>query len=107
MRATTIEGQNALSLFQRSALSKFHVKMVKTHVIRLRVIEGPIASDQIEFCAFHSFLVEVQTNPGYILACVAWRFGRAGRTSGEAEKFAREARERALAVSVPSPTFIT
>ena len=27
------------------------------------------------------------------LACVAWRFCRAGRTSGEAAKFAREARE--------------
>ena len=27
------------------------------------------------------------------IACVAWRFCRAGRTSGEAAKFAREARE--------------
>ena len=28
-----------------------------------------------------------------LLACVAWRFCRAGRTSGVAAKFAREARE--------------
>ena len=41
--------------------------MVKTRVIRLRVIEGPNARDQIVFCAFHSFLVEVQTNAGYWL----------------------------------------
>ena len=40
--------------------------MVKARVIRLRVIEGPNASDQIVFCAFHPFLVEVQTNAGYI-----------------------------------------
>ena len=52
-------------LLQRSALRKFHVEMVKTRMIRLRVIEGPIASDEIAFCAVHSFLVEVQTNPGY------------------------------------------
>ena len=36
--------------------------MVKTHVIRLRVIEGPNTRDQIALCACHSFLVEVQTN---------------------------------------------
>ena len=48
------------------------------------------------------------------LACVAWRFCRAGRTSGEAAKFARKAarkiktlRPNLLAVSLPSPTFIT
>ena len=40
--------------------------MVKARVIRLRVIEGPNASDQIVLCAFHPFLVEVQTNTGYI-----------------------------------------
>ena len=38
--------------------------MVKTHVIRLRGAEGRDAGDQIAFCAFHSFLVEVQTNAG-------------------------------------------
>ena len=57
------------------------------------------------------------------LACVAWRFYRAGRRSGVAAKFAREARENErrslkfpgsscfrpnlLAVSLPSPAFIT
>ena len=30
--------------------------MVKTRVIRLRVIEGPNARDQSAFCAFHAFL---------------------------------------------------
>ena len=37
----------------------FTWQMVKTRVIRLRVIEGPNARDQIVFYAFHSFLVEV------------------------------------------------
>ena len=40
--------------------------MVKTRVVRLRVIEGPNARDQIVFCAFHSFLVEVQTKADYM-----------------------------------------
>ena len=40
--------------------------MLKTGVIRLRVIEDPDARDQIAFCAFHSFLVEVETNAGYM-----------------------------------------
>ena len=35
-------------------------------VIRFRVIEGPNAHNQIAFCAFHSFLVEVQMNSDYI-----------------------------------------
>ena len=33
----------------------FTWQMVKTRVIRLRVIEGPNLCDQIAFCAFHSF----------------------------------------------------
>ena len=41
-------------------------QMVKAPIIRLQVIEGPNASDQIAFCAFHPFLVELQTNAGYI-----------------------------------------
>ena len=53
--------------------------MVKPRAIRLRVIDGPNARDQIGFCAFHSFLVEVQTNAGYIHAMHAslttWRLG--------------------------------
>ena len=40
--------------------------MVKTSVIRLRVIEGPHVHDQSVLCAFHTFLVEVQTNVGYM-----------------------------------------
>ena len=45
--------------------------MVKTRVIGLRVIEGPNARDQIVFCAFHSFLVEVQTKAAYMyMRCV-------------------------------------
>ena len=35
-------------------------------VIRFQVIEGPNMHNQITFCAFHSFLVEVQTNAGYV-----------------------------------------
>ena len=35
-------------------------------MIRLRVIEGPNTRDQIVLCAFHSFLVEIQMNAGYI-----------------------------------------
>ena len=46
--------------------------MVKTRVIRLRVIEGPNVSDQITSRAFHSLLMEVQTNAGYIHATHAW-----------------------------------
>ena len=66
MRATTIEGANAL--LYRCALRKFHVTDGKTRVIRLRLVEGRDASDQIAFCAFHPVLVEVQTNAGYIHA---------------------------------------
>ena len=42
--------------------------MVKTRVIRVRGVEGRNARDRIAFCAFHSFLVKVQTNAGYINA---------------------------------------
>ena len=44
----------------------FNRQMVKIRVIRLRGVEGRNARDQITFGAFHSFLVEVQTNAGYI-----------------------------------------
>ena len=40
--------------------------MVKTHVNRLRGVEGPNTLGQIALCAFYSFLVEVETNPGYM-----------------------------------------
>ena len=55
-------------LLHRYALRKFHVTDSQTHVIILRVIESPKARDQIVFCAFHSFLVEVQTKASYIHA---------------------------------------
>ena len=55
-------------LLHRCALRKFHVTDSQTHVIRLRVIEGPKTRDQIVFCAFQSFLVGVQTNAGYMYA---------------------------------------
>ena len=35
------------------------------------VIEGQNTCDQIAFCAFHTFLVQVQTNAGYIHTCGA------------------------------------
>ena len=35
-------------------------------MIRLLVIELPNVRDQIAFYAFHSFLVEVQVNAGYV-----------------------------------------
>jgi len=58
-------------LLQHCALRKFHVTDSENmcdqiFVIRFRVIEGPNVHDQIAFCAFHSFLVEVQTNSDYI-----------------------------------------
>ena len=61
-------GDNARRL-KRFCSNAFHVRqMVKTRVIRLRVIEGSNTRNQIALCAFHSFLVEVQTNAGYIHA---------------------------------------
>ena len=48
--------------------------MIKTRVIRLGAVEGRNERDQIAFCAFHSFLVEVQKNAANIyamLACLA------------------------------------
>ena len=46
----------------------FTWQMVKTHVMRLRGVEGWNGRDKIASCALHSFLVEVQTNAGYIHA---------------------------------------
>ena len=51
-RQQSIDGQNAFAPSLR----------FKTRVIRIRVIEGPNAHDQIALCAFHSFLVKIQTN---------------------------------------------
>ena len=47
---------------------RFTWQVVRTRVIRLRVTEDPNARDQSAFCAFRTFLVEVQTNAGYIHA---------------------------------------
>ena len=45
----------------------FTLQMVKTRVIILRVFEGPNARDQIaRLYAFHSFLVEAQTEAGVL-----------------------------------------
>ena len=44
------------------------IKVEKTHVIRVQGVETRNAHDQIAFCVFHSFFVEVQTNAGYIHA---------------------------------------
>ena len=49
----------------------FTWQMVKTRVIKLRGAEGRDAREQIAFCPFHSFLVEVQTNAGHIYATYA------------------------------------
>ena len=62
-----MEGQNAFAPTLYFAYVS-RDKRSKTRVIRLRVLEGPNVRDQIAFCAFHSFLVEVQTNAGYINA---------------------------------------
>ena len=52
----TSDRRSKRSCFNAGALRKFHVR------------EGQNARDQIAFYAFHSFLVEVQTNAGYICA---------------------------------------
>ena len=54
--------------------------MVKMHMIILQFKEQTKAHDQIAFYTFHSFLMEVQTNAGYICVKQArviepWRSG--------------------------------
>ena len=57
-------------LLQCCALSKFHMIIdQKMHMIRLWIIEGLNAYDQFALRAFHSFLVQVQTNAGYQYIC--------------------------------------
>ena len=51
---------------KRCALRNFPMTDGQTRVVRWYMIEGPNARDSN--CAFHSFLVEVQTNAGYIHA---------------------------------------
>ena len=58
----------------RYALHKFHVTdshNERDTVIRLRMAKGLNARDQIAFCAFHSFFVEVQTNNCWLHKCDA------------------------------------
>ena len=72
--------------------------MIKTRVIRLRGVEGRNARDQIAFCAFHSFLVEFQTNAGKIyamLACVASVSARVRRENlGRQQKKKKKKKKR-------------
>ena len=61
MRATTIEGQNAF------APALFHVtEGQNTRDQFTSDRRSKRASDKRAFYAFHTFLVEVQTNAGYI-----------------------------------------
>ena len=46
----------------------FSWQMVKTRVIILPGVEGQNPHDQTAFCAFHSFLMEVQTSAVHIHA---------------------------------------
>ena len=56
-------------LLQRCALIKFHVRGAQNTRDQITSdIEGLNARDHIALCAFHSFLVEVQTNAAYIYA---------------------------------------
>ena len=77
----------------------FTWQMVKTCVIRLLGVEGRNAQDQTVFCAFRLFLVEVQTNAGYIHAThvkcemTTWRLGLLA---------ALVARNQCTCVSLPS-----
>ena len=56
-------------LLQRCALRKFHVtdgQNTRDTITSDRRSRRAYARDRIAFCAFHSFLVEVQTHTGYI-----------------------------------------
>ena len=58
-------------LLQRCALRKFHVtdgQNTRDKITSDKRSRHAYARDQIAFCAFHSFLVEVQTHTGYIHA---------------------------------------
>ena len=75
-----IKGQKALAPMHAAVVHVSCDQMVKACMIRLQVIEGLNAGDQIVFCAFHPFLAEVQTNAGYIPLykihnVTTWRLG--------------------------------
>ena len=46
--------------------ASFTWQKAKTRMIRIKMIEGSNACDQIAFHALGSFLVEAETNTGYI-----------------------------------------
>ena len=60
-----IEGQNALTPMPVLSAS-FTWQKAKTRMIRIKMIEGSNACDQIALHALGSLLVEVETNTGYI-----------------------------------------
>ena len=65
--------QGSKHFFSSVLCTRFMWQMVKTCMIRLRVIEGPKVCDQSAFCSFHTLLVEIQTNAhGYIHATHAY-----------------------------------
>ena len=67
-RSVTCDQAFFTLLLHRSALREFHVtdsQNTRDQITRDRMSKGEC---QIAFCLFHSFLVEVQTNAGYIHA---------------------------------------
>ena len=69
---TTIGGPNAVKRFCSNTLllRKFHLTDVQN--TRDQITRGRRSKrDQIAFYAFHSFLLEVQTNAGYIYVTYA------------------------------------
>ena len=133
----TVMGKKSLSLFPASALLRLNflphlctllcpqqAKVLHTLLCLETPSERAIKQENNSFVFFCLLCVLCSESGHYtvnILACVAWRFCRAGRRSGVAAKFAREARENErrsreknknfrpnlLAVSLPSPAFIT
>ena len=55
-------------LLQHCALRMFHMTDGQNTGDQITKIEVPNMHDQSEFCTFHTFLVEVQTNAGYMHA---------------------------------------
>ena len=71
MRATAIESPNAFAT--RLCFANVSVTVVKNTLDEVPVIEGRNevnARDQIAFCAFHSFVVEVQAKLGSFVPCM-------------------------------------
>ena len=68
VQATTIKGQNvsAPTLSFCASFTMVDGQNMRDQITSDRRAKN--ASDQIAFCAFHSFLVEVQMNTGYMHA---------------------------------------